>query len=186
MELSDLLRSVVSIFERLEVAYLVTGSMATIAYGEPRFTNDIDLVADMRTRHVEPFCAAFPAPAYYLSRDAVLQAVRQRHQFNLIHVTAGLKADIIVAQNSDFDRSRFARRRLLPTGSHGEAVFATPEDVILKKLEYFREGRSEKHVRDIIGVLKVQGDLIDQPYLDTWIHQLGLTDVWNEIRERLS
>ncbi len=186
MEPNDLLRAVVSVFERLNAAYLVTGSMATIAYGEPRFTNDIDVVADLKLPHVEPFCAAFAPPDYYLSRDAVQAAVRTRQQFNVIHVTAGLKADIIVSKDSEFDRSRFARRRRLPTGSQGDAFFAAPEDVIVKKLEYFREGGSEKHVRDIIGVLKIQGDRIDRSYVEHWIHQLGLVDLWHQIGERAS
>lgn len=186
MEPNDLLRAVVGVFERLEAAYLVTGSMATIAYGEPRFTNDIDVVADLKLSHVEPFCAAFPPPDYYLSSDAVLTAVRTRQQFNLIHVTGGLKADIIVVKDTEFDRSRFARRKRLPTGSQGDALFAAPEDVIVKKLEYFGEGGSEKHVRDIIGVLKIQGDRIDRAYLDHWIHQLGLVELWHQIQQRAS
>lgn len=186
MEPNDLLRAVVGVLERLEAAYLVTGSMATIAYGEPRFTNDIDIVADLKLPHVEPFCAVFTPPDYYLSQDAVLSAVRTTQQFNLIHVTAGLKADIIVSKDTEFDRSRFARRRRLPTGSLGDALFAAPEDVIVKKLEYFREGGSEKHVRDIIGVLKIQGDRIDRAYLEHWIQELGLADLWNQIRERAS
>jgi hypothetical protein len=184
MEPNDLLRSVVAVFEQLHVPYFVTGSIATITYGEPRFTNDIDMVADLKESHVEPLCAAFEPPDYYISPDAVLAAVRARHQFNLIHVTAGLKVDIIVPEDTDFNRSRFARRRLLPSGPEGDAQFAAPEDVILKKLEYFREGGSEKHIRDIRGVLKVQGDRIDCAYLDEWAHRLGLAALWRDVQGR--
>lgn len=185
MEPNDLLRSVAGVFERLEVPYFVTGSIATIIYGEPRFTNDIDMVADLKERHVAEFCAAFEPPDYYLSRDAVLAAVRACQQFNLIHVTAGLKVDVIVPEDTEFNRSRFARRRLLPSGPEGDALFAAPEDVILKKLEYFREGGSEKHVRDILGVLKIQGGQIDHGYLEGWAHRLGLDEVWREVKDRV-
>ena len=88
-------------------------------------------------------------------------------------------------EDTEFNRSRFARRRLLPSGAEGDALFAAPEDVILKKLEYFREGGSEKHVRDILGVLKVQGDQIDHGYLEGWAHRLGLDEVWREVKDRL-
>ncbi len=184
MEPSDLLRVVVAVFQQLHIPYFVTGSIATITYGEPRFTNDIDIVADLKEANVAPFCAAFESPDYYISVDAVRSAVRARHQFNLIHVTAGLKVDVIVPPDTEFNRSRFARRRLLPSGPEGDAQFAAPEDVILKKLEYFREGGSEKHVRDILGVLKVQGDHIDYGYLEEWAHRLGLAGLWHEVRDR--
>ena len=118
MELSDLLHSLVFVLTRLEVPYLVTGSLATIAYGEPRFTNDIDIIAALTLSHASPFCESFPPPEYYLSSEAVTTAIRRQHQFNLIHITAGLKADIIVSRDSEFDRSRFARAdfcRQVPT-----------------------------------------------------------------------
>ena len=107
MEQYELLRHIAETFERLVIAYRVTGSMATIAYGEPRFTNDIDIVVQMKPHQVAALCAAFPQPEYYVSRDAAEQAVRQRFQFNILHPASGLKVDVIIAADSAFEASRF-------------------------------------------------------------------------------
>ena len=186
MELSDLLRQIATVFERLGAPYLITGSTATIAYGEPRFTNDIDVVVDLPATQVEALLIAFPEPEFYVSRSAVEVAVARRHQFNIIHPTSGLKVDVIVATDSDFARERLRRARQLPVLPERTVPFASPEDVILKKMEYFREGESEKHLRDIAGVLRVQGDRVDRDYIDAWAAKLGLTDVWKCVLSRLA
>src|SRR3954452_22947491 len=100
MEQSDLLKYLANTLERLGIPYLLTGSMATIAYGEPRFTNDIDVVVAMNLSQVPAFCAAFPAPDFFCPADAVEQAVRQRFQCNILHPASGLKVDVIVAADS--------------------------------------------------------------------------------------
>src|SRR5205823_13190099 len=92
---SELLRRLAEVLERLPIPYLVTGSMATIAYGEPRFTNDIDVVVALRLDQVDAFCTSFPEPEFYCHREAVVQAVHQRFQFNIIHFESGLKIDVI-------------------------------------------------------------------------------------------
>ncbi len=97
---SDLLRHLVATLEALGIPYLLTGSMATIVYGEPRFTQDIDVVVAMTPAHVMAFCAAFPAPDYYCPREGAEQAVRQQFQFNLLHPATGLKVDVILATQS--------------------------------------------------------------------------------------
>jgi hypothetical protein len=162
MEPAELLKHLSATLDRLEIPYLVTGSIASTTYGEPRFTNDIDVVVALKGSQEANLCAAFPSPDFYCSPEAVAQAVRDRFQFNIRHPASGLKVDVIVAGDSDFDRSRLSRGRRLPAGNDFETTFAAPEDVILKKLEYYREGGSEKHLRDIVGILKVQGERIDR------------------------
>jgi hypothetical protein len=184
MEPSELLRRFIEIVDRLGIPYLITGSMATIAYGEPRFTNDIDVVVPLRLDQVDRFCESFPAPEFYCYRESVMQAVRDRFQFNIIHSESGLKIDVIIPDDSDFNRSRLARGVRLPGGPDFEICFASLEDVILKKLEYYRLGGSDKHIRDIAGVLKVQQDRVDYDYIKTWAKKLGLGDTWREVLER--
>ncbi len=186
MEPSELLKYLGTSLDRLGIPYLVTGSMASIAYGEPRFTNDIDVVVVLAASQVPALCAAFPAPDFFCSPEAAAQAVRDRFQFNILHPASGLKVDVIVASDSEFDRSRLARGVRLPAGADFETTFAAPEDVILKKLEYFREGGSEKHLRDIVGILKVQAERIDRVYLTDWIARLGLAAEWALIEQRLT
>ena len=113
MELYDLLARVVETFERLRILYIVTGSVASMAYGEPRLTNDIDVVAEISEAHVPGLVAAFPPDEYYLSEEAIREGIRRQGQFNIIHPASGLKVDVIIRKETPFDRSRFARARAI-------------------------------------------------------------------------
>jgi len=181
MQLADLLLRVTRTLEELGIPYLVTESIATIAYGEPRLTMDVDVVVRLPERAVEQLCSAFPSDEFYVSPDAIRDAIRHSTQFNILHPRSGLKVDVIVANDSDFNTSRFSRARTLAVSTSAEAIFASPEDVILKKLQYYREGGSDKHLRDIAGVIRVMGGELDQGYLAQWARQLQVEDLWAEI-----
>jgi hypothetical protein len=185
MEHSELLRYVVGVVSDLGLRYFVTGSTATIFYGEPRFTNDIDLVVDLPEFRVIQFCNRFPTAEFYVSDIAARQAVLQKTQFNIIHPESGLKIDVIVAAENAFNESRFARSRPLRPEKSFEAMFTSPEDAIIKKIEFFQEGKSEKHVRDIAGVIKVSKEQIDMSYITEWAKKLGLDATWKAIQERI-
>jgi len=182
---SELLEHVVSVFERLGIPYLVTGSVAAMAYGEPRLTNDIDIVAGIADEHIPGLSAAFPAAEYYFHAEAVREAIRRPGQFNIIHPASGLKIDVIIRRDTPFDRSRFGRTRRIHPAETFEADFAAPEDVIIKKMEYYREGGSEKHLRDITGILLTSGADVDRVYIAEWARRLGLTEIWEAIEKRL-
>lgn len=184
MEPSDLLRRLVEILEDLDIPYLVTGSTATIFYGEPRFTMDLDVVVDLPVETVPDLIRAFGGGAFYLDEESIRRAITRRGQFNVIHPASGLKIDLIIPQGGAFDRSRFGRARRVRPDAGYEASFASPEDVILKKLVYYRDGGSEKHLRDIAGVLKISGPELDLEYLGDWAQRLGVADVWRAVTER--
>lgn len=116
MEQSDLLILVAVALERLGIPYLITGSMASIAYGEPRFTHDIDVVVDLEEDQVKDLKACFPEADFYFSEDAARAAISRRLQFNIIHPGSGLKVDLIISKRDEFDRSRFGRPHRLPVG----------------------------------------------------------------------
>lgn len=181
MEQSDLLRYVTRILEKLKLPYFVTGSVATIFFGEPRFTNDIDIVVALPEGEVSDFCSAFPAEEFYVSEDSVRRAVANRRQFNILHPTSGLKVDVMIPDDNPFNRGRFARSRRLQPAPDYDAAFASPEDVILKKMEYYREGGSEKHLRDIGGILRISGEEIDSDYIEEWSDRLGLSNIWRKV-----
>jgi hypothetical protein len=184
MEPFELLKIVAELCERMGIRYLTVGSLATTAFGQPRFTNDIDLVLDLHAEQIDEFCRAFAAPEYYLSQAAVQTAVAQKSQFNIIHTTAGLKVDCFIPDDSPWFAARLLRAVRKRVRPDFEAVFASPEDVILKKLEYFRIGESEKHLQDIEGVLGVCGDQIDREYIARWSQTLGLTEIWQLVLSR--
>jgi hypothetical protein len=184
MAQSDLLRFVIEALERIGLRYFVTGSMATIFFGEPRFTNDIDIVVDLQADKIPEFCSAFPGPQFYLSEETVRRAVARRGQFNIIQPSSGLKVDIMVPADSPFNRIRFARAARVKPEPGVDAIFSSAEDVILKKLEAYREGGSEKHLRDIAGVLRISGAHLDRAYIEQWADRLEVADIWQEILKR--
>ena len=136
MEQSELLHHVVTALEKLRLRYLVTGSTATIYFGEPRFTNDIDVVVALPPERVAAFCREFPSPTFYLSEEAAREAATHFGQFNIIHPTSGLKVDVIIPQDTPFNRNRFARAKRLRPAEDYDASFASAEDVIIKKKNY--------------------------------------------------
>jgi hypothetical protein len=183
---AELLRHVVDTLEALGISYMISGSQASIYYGEPRLTQDIDVVADVSLAHVVSLQQSFPLPDFYLSEDAVREAIATRGQFNVIHAPSGLKVDVMIPKDTPYDRLEFERRQRLPALPGRDAYFARPEDVILYKMIYFREGGSERHLRDIAGMLRISGTEIDIAYIDEWARRLGLGEIWAAVRRRVS
>jgi hypothetical protein len=184
MELFEVLQKIIEVFEKLSIPYLVTGSVASMAYGEPRLTNDIDVVADISLSHIPGLVAAFPKEEYYIDEEMIQQAINQIGQFNIIHPASGLKVDVIIKQDAPFDQSRFERARKIFPGAY-QADFASPEDVIIKKMEYYKLGGSEKHLRDIAGIFKISGESLDRDYISRWADELGLNEIWEAVKRRL-
>jgi hypothetical protein len=186
VEQNELLRYTIKALEELGIAYMIGGSLASSAYGEPRLTNDIDIVADLKLEHVSGILSKFMPGEFYVDEVAVREALAGEGQFNIIHPSSGYKVDIFVCGQDKFGRSQIARRRRLeaPDGEH--AFFASPEDVILKKMQYFQIGQSERQIRDIAGMLRVQGDQLDRDYIRRWASEMGLTEVWEAILRRIS
>jgi len=186
MDQSDLLRHTVECLEKLKIRYFITGAVASIAYGEPRLTNDIDIVADISERDIPQLKRCFPEDEFYFDEETAARAVRSRFQFNIIHPASGLKIDVMVSKMDEFDINRFQRIRRLRALEDRDANFASPEDVILKKMEYFAGGGSEKHLRDIAGMIKISADIIDFLYISQWAARLGLENIWREVQKRIS
>lgn len=179
MQVPDLIRPFIERLEGLGVAYMVTGSTAGILYGEPRMTHDVDIVVALAPEGVEAFVAAFPLDDFYCPPEDVLAIeVRrgQRGHCNLIHHATGFKADIYLAFD-ELHRWALQHRRALELD--GVTVQIAPvEYVIVRKLEYYREGKSSKHLRDIRGMLDVSGPMIDHAKLAQLVQERGLADAW--------
>jgi hypothetical protein len=184
MELFELLQKIIEVFENLSIPYLVTGSVASMAYGEPRLTNDIDIVANINLSHIPALLASFPAEEYYIDGEMIKDAILRIGQFNIIHPSSGLKVDVIIKQDIPFDQSRFKRVRKIYPGPY-PADFASPEDVIIKKMEYYKMGGSDKHLRDITGIFKISGESLDREYISQWATKLDLDEIWDMIKNQL-
>ena len=185
MDQIEFLRRLMDVLDRLGVPHMVVGSLASIAYGEPRMTQDIDVVVDLDERHVEPLCRAFPADEFYVSREAALEAVRTRGQFNIIHAASANKIDLLIPPADAWGRTEIARRERVRIFPDLEGYCARPEDVILGKMAYYRQGGSEKHLRDIAGILRVSGDAVDRRYVSEWAERLDLAEIWEAVLARL-
>jgi len=162
----------------LGVPWMAVGSIASSAYGERRTTLDVDVVAVLKRRDAIRFSSAFPEADFYCPSAEVIQeesARSERGHFNLIHQHTIYKADIYIATNTAFDRWAFENRRSL-MAAETPVWLAPPEYIIVQKLEFYREGGSEKHLRDIRGMLQVTE--IDRSLLEKEIAMRGLVEVW--------
>jgi len=184
MDQNELLRRIVGVLEKLGLRYYVTGSMASMYFGEMRYTNDVDVVVDFSLDRVADFCREFPPDECYLSEDAARAAIRTRGMFNIIYPADGLKVDVIIPEPTEFNRMRMRRAIRLRPAPDYEATFGSPEDVILKKLDFYREGGSEKHLRDIASMLKISAGKIDLDYIEKWANRLELTNEWHVVQQR--
>ncbi len=186
MEQIDLLRHALDTLERLAIPYMLVGSYASTTYGEPRFTQDIDIVLELALASIAAFCAAFPAPEFFLSEQAVREAVRAQFQFNVLHPSSGNKIDFILPRRDEWGQTQWQRRQRVQLLPDREGFTARPEDVILGKLWYYCEGGSEKHLRDIAGILRVSGAAVDQADITRWAEKLGVAEVWQAILQKLA
>lgn len=165
---------------------MISGSVAVIVYGEPRLTNDVDLVAVLDRQHIARLPEAFPPEEFYCppEEEIRLEAEReQRGHFNLIHRQTGFKADVYLAGRDPLHAWALARTRRLEVDGE-PVVLAPPEYVILRKLEFFREGGSEKHLRDIRSMLATSPDLIRRAELEKLVAERGLHEAWSRVAER--
>lgn len=182
----DFLKTVIGVLEGQGICYMMVGSFVSSRFGEARFTNDVDIVIDVNESQTLSLCDAFPADSFYVSRDAALEAVRTRRQFNVIHPSSGNKVDFMIARFDPWARmelSRRARRSIVPDCI---AYTASAEDVILAKMVFFKEGASDKHLRDITGMLQVSDSEIDRQYIRDWAERLDLNEIWQMILTRLN
>ncbi len=171
-------------FDALGLQYMVTGSVAGMLYGEPRLTHDVDIVVALAPSGVPALAAAFPLEEFYCPPEEVLleESLRpQRGHINLIHHETGFKADVYIANRDPLHHWALAERRPIQIEEERTWV-APPEYVIIRKLEYFREGDSEKHLRDIASILRVSSDLVRFEIVDDWTERLGLAQEWKRAR----
>lgn len=178
--LSDFVRRLVDVLEGLGLPYMFVGSAASTLHGPPRSTQDIDLVVALTLKDAPRLIAAFPDDGYYVSAEAVRDAVLRRYSFNIIDLESGWKADIMVLRTRPFSRIEFERRQRADVLGSPSWV-ATAEDTILAKLEWSQlSGGSARQRDDVLGVIEAQGEGLDIDYLNHWASALGVKDALDE------
>jgi len=171
---------VVTAFDRLEIPYLIGGSLASAVYGIVRATMDADLVADIKPEQVLSLVASLE-DEFYIDAEMILDAIQHTTSFNLIHLDTMFKVDVFILKQRSFDANQMQRRisQSVADAPDEKAFFSTAEDIILAKLEWFRSGGeiSERQWRDILGVLDLQSERLDFEYLRKWAMILGVQDL---------
>jgi hypothetical protein len=183
MKLPDIIEvtlKVVKVFEKLGIAYHIGGSLASSAFGIARSTLDVDIVADIKPEHASDVSENL-REEFYVDSEMILNAIQKESSFNLIHLETLFKVDIFPLKNHPFDQQAFSRRlqRALSEDASSQLFFATPEDIILHKLTWYKAGEevSDRQWNDVLGVLKVQGDQLDMTYLNQWAKGLSVSEL---------
>ena len=176
------LAQIAKILDELKIPYYVTGGFAVSQYGRTRFTADIDIVIKMRQPDIDVFADKFKRifPQGYIDRDLIEQALRYKSEFNVIDPESGLKIDLFITKDNEFEQSCF--RRAVKKNYDYDIKFISPEDLIISKLLWFRESESTRQLEDIASVIDIQQNL-DQKYIDKWIKELGLEEEWQKVKE---
>jgi len=179
----DLLALFVEPLNKLDIEYMATGAVAAILYGEPRLTNDIDLVAKLDRANIERLREAFASTDFYIPPIEVMQAEAARQQgghFNVIHIPSALKADLYPVGADPLHHWALKQRHRVEVA--GRFMWVAPiEYVILRKLEFWKAGGQDKHRDDVAAMLRTSGDSIDREKLLEEIQRLGLETQWAQV-----
>lgn len=180
MTFEDLVSDVVGRLKDAGVPHMLTGSVASSWYGEPRATQDLDVVIDPAPTALDQLIDGLLVDGWYVDRDVALSALRDRGQFNAIGPEA-FKVDFMIRHDRPFSRAEFGRRQ--PVELLGTRTFLpTVEDMVIAKLEWAQATDSERQLRDVQGMLAVAGPDIDLTYVDGWVERLGLAPAWEAVR----
>jgi len=186
MNLSDPIKVMLKAVQRLEklgIYYYVGGSLASSAYGIPRSTQDVDIIADIQEYHIERLINEF-SDEFYIDAEMIRESLTYKSSFNVIHLETMIKVDIYIFDDTPFANSKMSRRRKESIDDEAEynAYLSSPEDVILQKLRWYNIGGrvSDQQWKDVLGVIKVQSKKIDFKYLKSWASKLDLLNLLNQ------
>ena len=176
------LARVAALLERLRIPYMVTGSVASSHHGRPRATHDADFIIDPEASALSALVTELTAAGCYVPATAAREALRRRHQFNVIDTESGLKLDLIIRKDRPFSVEELRRRVFAEIDAGVRVSLATPEDTILSKLEWAKKaGGSEKQLADAAGIVEVRGAALDRAYIERWARALGVLALWRQI-----
>jgi len=179
--IGQFLRHVTATLDVAGISYMLTGSLASSMYGIPRATNDIDLVVVPTRERLQVFNQLCRRFSYYVSDEDALGALERETQFNVIDLERGWKVDLIIRKSREFSVTEFERRETHEVEGM-RLTIATPEDVLLAKLEWFTMSESERQLADVAGIVRMQSNSLDFAYIERWVSELGLARPWDLAR----
>jgi hypothetical protein len=174
-----ILQDLTGVLDSLHIPYAIGGSMASSIYGKVRFTQDADITVGPFDNVADTLFEIL-RNRYYLSREAMLEALKQRTSFNVIHLDSAFKIDVFVSKDTPFEKELMSRRKQLRLSDSIEKSFAvvSPEDIILLKLRWYLDSgsTSERQWADVLEVLTVQAERLDLRYLKKWAVSLRVNE----------
>ncbi|HBK52347.1 DUF6036 family nucleotidyltransferase [Syntrophomonas wolfei] len=176
----QILKLVITKLEELNIPYMLSGSLAGSFYAQPRMTRDIDIVIELAAEQIAKITEIFSGD-FYIDEDDVNEAVRLQSMFNIIHYQAVVKIDFIIRKDSLYRKLEFERRiRKIIAGFALWVV--SPEDLIISKIFWARDSKSELQLNDVSSIMKYQAKKLDWEYIEYWVKELGLGQLWEEIK----
>lgn len=175
-EQNDVLGNFTERLEKIGVEYMLVGSMALVHYAMPRATVDIDIVVEISPENIDKFIAEFETD-YYIPINRVKQAARRKGMFNLLNNQTILKIDCIVLKDGEFDKNAFARRRKVDYAGEFDVWIISREDLILAKLNWAKNTKSERQLLDVASVIR---NGFDKDYVENWARKLGVETLLRE------
>jgi len=180
IEPNEILRDVVERLENIEIVYMLSGSMAMMYYATPRYTADIDIVLELDASRAAKISTVFE-PDYYVPHNRIRDAIARRSMFNLIHHASSFKIDCIIKKDTEFQQNAFVNR--VKVNYFDFAVWIIgKEDLIISKLLWAKDTRSEFQIRDIVNLLKFG---FEQSYIENWSEKLALKSMFAECLKKL-
>jgi len=191
LDIASFLKLVIEALEAAGVDYLIGGAIAEWAWGEPRATQDLDLVVNIPIEAINKLSKELEKRDMLIPAEIILDSIledRADIPINAIHMYSGLKADLYpVREGDELRQSAFQRREHVDYGPPiGQVYIHSPEDLILYKLIYFGLSQQSKHSRDIAAILRAKKDQLDFNYIDQWVTRLGLSSLWKEMLDNIS
>jgi hypothetical protein len=183
VNVEEFVRRVRAILEVAGIPYMLTGSLASSIHGIPRATNDIDFVVAPNKAQLLELLQRCKRLGFYVSPEEATAALQNKSQFSVIDFATSWKADLIICKTRAFSVTEFERRAEIELGDLRLTV-ATPEDVLIAKLEWAKMGESEQQLIDAAGILRIQGEALDAVYVERWVESLGLQAQWAAAREK--
>lgn len=181
MSAGDFLARLVALLEAAGIPHMVAGSFASTFHGVARATQDLDLVVEPSAAGLDAFLTSLDPDVYYVDPDTARDALRRRSQFNVIDMTTGWKADLIIRKARPFSIEEFARRQ--PAELLGTRTYvATAEDSIVAKLEWAKQSDSTRQLRDVAGIVAMRAGALDLEYVERWVTALSLEAEWTRVR----
>lgn len=176
----ETLRLVAQSLNKANIAYMISGSMAANYYTVPRMTRDIDIVIELKDEDVNKFVSLFQSD-FYIDEEMIKKEVLRQGMFNLIHNQYVIKIDFIIRKGEEFQNATFSRRKKVLI----EKIpmwFISAEDLVLAKLRWAKDSHSETQLKDVRNLIETV-DGLDLKYIENWISQLGLEQIYNEAKQ---